>query len=126
MARTARHDTVLAAALEALRGDGDIDAVYSAGGGNDAILAAFAEVGRSPRAFVAHDLDTDNRRLLRAHRVSAVLHHDLRGDLRRACRVLLQASGRVPGAPTARPVADPGRDAVQRAGRPRRRAGRRL
>ena len=52
---------------------------------------------------MAHDLDEDNRRLLRTHRVSAVLHHDLRGDLRRACRLLLQARGVVPGAPTTRP-----------------------
>lgn len=80
----------------------DLDAVYSAGGGNNAILAAFDEVGRSPAAFVAHDLDNDNRRLLRAHRISAVLHHDLRGDLRRACRLLLQARGDLPGAPATR------------------------
>jgi LacI family transcriptional regulator len=95
--------TVLTAAREALGSHRGIDAVYSAGGGNNAILDAFAEVGRTPAAFVAHDLDEDNRRLLRAHRVSAVLHHDLRGDLRRACRVLLQARGVVPGAPTTRP-----------------------
>ncbi len=98
-----RDDTVLAAATEALRAHGGIDAVYSAGGGNTAILDAFTAHGRTPSAFVAHDLDTDNRRLLRAHRISAVLHHDLRGDLRRACRLLLQAGGRVPGAPTTRP-----------------------
>ena len=54
-------------------------------------------------AFVAHDLDDDNRRLLRAHRISAVLHHDLRADLRRACRLLLQARGVLPGTPSARP-----------------------
>lgn len=42
-----------------------IDAVYSVGGGNRAILAAFAEAGRVPAMFVAHDLDAENRRLLR-------------------------------------------------------------
>lgn len=98
-----RDATMLASAREVLAERPGIDAVYSAGGGNNAILDAFAEVGRSPRAFVAHDLDEDNRRLLRTHRVSAVLHHDLRGDLRRACRLLLQARGAVPGAPTSRP-----------------------
>ncbi|QIK65173.1 LacI family transcriptional regulator [Nocardioides sp. HDW12B] len=98
-----RDAGVLAPALAALRAHGGIDAVYSAGGGNDAILEAFAAVGRDPTVFVVHDLDEDNRRLLRAHRVSAVLHHDLRGDLRRACRLLLQAGGRAPGAPTTRP-----------------------
>ena len=95
--------SVLAAAREALHVNGGIDAVYSAGGGNNAILDAFAEVGRTPRAFVAHDLDEDNRRLLRTRRVSAVLHHDLRGDLRRACRLLLQAHGTVAGGLTPRP-----------------------
>jgi LacI family transcriptional regulator len=94
--------TMLEAARSALREDPRIDSVYSAGGGNQAILAAFAEAGRPPRAFVAHDLDGDNRRLLRSRRVSAVLHHDLRGDMRRACRLLLQARGVLPGTPTTR------------------------
>ncbi len=98
-----RDATVLAAAAETLSAHDGIDAVYSAGGGNVAILDAFAARGRTPSVFVAHDLDTDNRRLLRAHRISAVLHHDLRGDLRRACRLLLQAGGRAPGTPTSRP-----------------------
>jgi LacI family transcriptional regulator len=49
--------------------------------------------------FVAHDLDADNRALLRSRQVTAVLHHDLRADLRRACRLLLQARGILPGSP---------------------------
>jgi LacI family transcriptional regulator len=68
-----------------------------------ATLGAFAELGRQPRAFVAHDLDDDNRGLLRTRRVSAVLHHDLRADLRRACRLLLQARGILPGTPSTVP-----------------------
>ena len=32
-----------------------------------------------------------------------MLHHDLRADLRRACRVLLQAQGALPGVPTSVP-----------------------
>jgi LacI family transcriptional regulator len=92
--------------LEAVRSvtsdDLGIDAVYSAGGGNQAILAALTERGRTPRAFVVHDLDGDNRRLLRSRRVSAVLHHDLRGDMRRACRLLHQARGVLPGTPKTR------------------------
>lgn len=98
-----RDATVLTAVTEALRARPGVDAVYSAGGGNVAVLDAFAALGRAPRAFVAHDLDTDNRRLLRARRISAVLHHDLGADLRRACRLLLQAGGTVPGPPTSRP-----------------------
>ena len=80
-----------------------IDACYSIGGGNRAILAVFDELGRTPAVFVAHDLDADNRRLLRTRRLSAVLHHDLRADMRRACRLLLQARGVLPGSPASVP-----------------------
>jgi LacI family transcriptional regulator len=80
-----------------------VDAVYSVGGGNKATLAAFAEIGRRPAVFIAHDLDADNRELLRTRRVSAVLHHDLNADLRRACRLLLQAKGVLPGRPVTLP-----------------------
>lgn len=88
--------TILAAVGRAARDDPTIDAVYSIGGGNAAILDAFGD--RAPRVFIAHDLDHDNARLLRTGRLSAVLHHDLRADLRRACRTLLQAQGALPGA----------------------------
>ncbi len=94
---------MLAAVRRVVAGEPDVDAVYSPGGGNAATLSAFAELGRSPSVFVAHDLDADNRRLLRSGRLSAVLHHDLRADLRRACRMLLQARGVLPGAPVTLP-----------------------
>jgi LacI family transcriptional regulator len=32
-----------------------------------------------------------------------VLHHDLRADMRRACRLLLQAGGVIPGRPATIP-----------------------
>jgi len=73
------------------------------GGGNAAILGVLEEVGRHPAVFVAHDLDADNRRLLRSRRISAVLHHDLRADMRRACHLLLQARGVLPGSPVSLP-----------------------
>ena len=76
-----------------------IRSVYSIGGGNTATLAAFRAAGRAPSVFVAHDLDGDNRALLRTRQISAVLHHDLRADMRRACRLLLQAHGALPGSP---------------------------
>ena len=41
--------------------------------------------------FVGHDLDADNLALLREKKISAVLHHDLRADMRAACRVVMQA-----------------------------------
>jgi LacI family transcriptional regulator len=79
----------------------EIAAVYSlyATGGNAATLAAFADTARTCRAFVAHDLDAENLRLLQDGRLSAVLHHDLALDLRRACQVVMQAHGALPGTP---------------------------
>ncbi|MGK5110738.1 LacI family DNA-binding transcriptional regulator [Geodermatophilus sp. CPCC 205506] len=86
---------------EALDADPEIAAAYSlyATGGNAATLAAFADAGRRCRAFVAHDLDAENLALLQEGRLSAVLHHDLALDLRRACHVVMQAHGALPGAP---------------------------
>ncbi|MEQ1698877.1 MAG: LacI family DNA-binding transcriptional regulator [Ilumatobacteraceae bacterium] len=76
-----------------------IDAVYSIGGGNRSLLQALAKAGQHPRVVVAHDLDEENTALLANGKVSAVLHHDLRGDARRICRLLMQAHGAVPGVP---------------------------
>src|SRR6059058_4943327 len=91
--------TILVAVRSALALHPSINAVYSAGGGNVATLTAFEEIGVTPAVYVAHDLDGDNRTLLRTRRISAVLHHDLRADMRRACRLLLQARGVLPGRP---------------------------
>ncbi|MFE9622726.1 LacI family DNA-binding transcriptional regulator [Streptomyces sp. NPDC006527] len=82
--------------LEALERYGDIVAVYSMGGGNLATLDAFAALGRPCAVFVAHDLDHDNARLLRDRRISAVLHHDLRQDVRRACQTVMRAHKALP------------------------------
>ncbi|MEU3512360.1 LacI family DNA-binding transcriptional regulator [Streptomyces longwoodensis] len=89
----------------ALARDPEIRAVYSIGGGNIATLRAFADVGRACAVFVAHDLDHDNTRLLREHRLSAVLHHDLRQDLREACRLVMRAHGALPPAGPSLPSA---------------------
>ncbi|WP_297353866.1 LacI family DNA-binding transcriptional regulator [Paraburkholderia sp.] len=66
-----------------------IAAVYSMGGGNVAILRALHGMGKAPQCFIAHDLDRDNIRLLRDGSISAVLHHDLRLDLRNACHQIM-------------------------------------
>lgn len=66
-----------------------IAAVYSMGGGNVAILRALRAMGKMPQCFIAHDLDRDNIRLLREGSLSAVLHHDLRLDLRNACHHIM-------------------------------------
>jgi LacI family transcriptional regulator len=95
--------TMRAAVRGTLAAEPAIAACYSIGGGNRAILDVFDELGRTPEVFVAHDLDADNRRLLRTRRISAVLHHDLRADMRRACRLLLLARGVLPGSPASVP-----------------------
>lgn len=94
----------LQAVTAALTEDPTIDAVYSIGGGNAAVLEAFRRLGRTPAAFVAHDLDGDNTALLRQRRLTAVLHHDLREDMRTACRMVLQARGVLPGQPWSTPA----------------------
>jgi hypothetical protein len=53
--------------------------------------------GRKYDVFVAHDLDDENTTLLRTQRLSAVLHHDLRTDLRDACLAVMRAQGALPG-----------------------------
>jgi LacI family transcriptional regulator len=72
----------------------EIVAVYSVGGANLAILDAFERAGRPCRMFVGHDLDDDNLGLLRAGRLSVVLHHDLHQDLHTACLLLMPAQAR--------------------------------
>jgi LacI family transcriptional regulator len=89
--------------LDALEANPTVEAVYSVGGGNVATVAAFEKIGRACRVFIAHDLDADNRRLLRDGRISAVLHNDLRADARLALRLILQERGALPVEP-ARPV----------------------
>ncbi|PRC55454.1 LacI family transcriptional regulator, partial [Mycobacterium sp. ITM-2017-0098] len=69
---------------------------YSVGGGNVATVAAFDKIGRHCKVFIAHDLDADNRRLLRDGRIPAVLHNDLRADARLALRLILQERGALP------------------------------
>jgi len=79
--------------LDALDRDPTIGAVYSIGGGNVATIRAFEKRGRGYRVFIAHDLDEDNRTLLRARKISAVLHHDLRADANLAGRMIIQSHG---------------------------------
>jgi LacI family transcriptional regulator, galactose operon repressor len=83
--------------LDALDRDPTIGAVYSIGGGNVATIRAFEQRSRRYRVFIAHDLDENNRMLLRARKISAVLHHDLRADANRAGRMIIQAHGGMSG-----------------------------
>lgn len=95
--------SMLAAVSRALADDPGIGAVYSIGGGNTAVVEAFRRAGRRPSPFIAHDLDEDNKTLLRQRHLTAVLHHDLRADLRQACRLVLQAHRALPGRPSSVP-----------------------
>jgi LacI family transcriptional regulator len=95
--------TMRGLATTALEGGPAISAVYSIGGGNRAIVEAFARLERECRVFVAHDLDADNVKLLRDGSVSVVLHHDLGQDMRRACQAIMQAHRVLPGAPHSLP-----------------------
>jgi LacI family transcriptional regulator len=90
---TSAHQLV----LDALNDHDDIEAVYSIGGGNRAIIDAFDARQRPCRVFIAHDLDRDNRHLLEDGRLSAVLYHDLRRDMHRACQIIMQAHGALTG-----------------------------
>jgi LacI family transcriptional regulator len=74
---------------DALARHPDIAAVYSIGGGNRAVLAAFESAGRACTVYVAHDLDAENLGLLRAEKLSFVLHHDLKADVRQVFRAML-------------------------------------
>ncbi len=95
-----RADAVHVGIREVLADDPSVRAIYSlyaGAGGNAAVVAAFAAQHRPYDVFVAHDLDEENTALLRERKLSAVLHHDLRTDLRRACHALMQAQGALPG-----------------------------
>jgi LacI family transcriptional regulator len=91
-----RDEQTGALALSALTAHPDICAVYSVGGANRSVLKAFAQASRACHAFVAHDLDSDNRALLADRRISFVLHHDLKADVRNVCRLLLESNGLQP------------------------------
>ncbi len=71
----------------------NIRAAYSVGGANHSVLEAFRKANRKCDVFIAHDLDADNRALLGAGKINAVLHHDLRADMRRCCLHVMHANG---------------------------------
>lgn len=85
---------LVAAALNANPG---IRAVYSIGGGNEGAVSAFEQAGRECAVFIGHDLVASNVALLSQGRISALLHHDLREDARRCCRLFMQYHGALPG-----------------------------
>src|SRR3954447_8383241 len=89
--------TVRESTVQTLRSSPGIFSVYSIGGGNRSILEAFDAAGRRCQVFVGHDLDRDNLELLHDERLTAVLHHDLRYDMRLACQLIMRAHGAIDG-----------------------------
>jgi len=81
----------------------DIVGVYSMGGGNRGILDAFDDAKRPVRAYIGHDLDDENRALLEAGRIDAVIDHDLIADARHALRAILHHHRRIGTRPTTQP-----------------------
>lgn len=88
--------TAKALMSEALERHPDIAGVYSIGGGNNGIVAAFGAAGRSLQVFIGHDLGPENVALLRSGVMNAVLHHDLRIDVDRCCRIIMGTHGALP------------------------------
>lgn len=74
----------------------DADAVYTVGGGNPGILRAFAGQKRHVQAFIGHDLDQENRALLQAGKIDALIEHNLQLDAMLAFRTLLEFHGFLP------------------------------
>lgn len=85
-----RYDATRNQVSDLLRSGVQIVGVYSAGGGNKAILEAFLGAAAAAPVVVGHDLDQDNRELLAEGRISAVLIHDLNQDIRHAFAAFLR------------------------------------
>ncbi|GAB24004.1 putative LacI family transcriptional regulator [Gordonia polyisoprenivorans NBRC 16320 = JCM 10675] len=84
-------------AYRALQDNPRIGAVYSIGGGNKGIVAAFADAHRDCEVFLGHDLGPANRDLLRSGGITAVLHHDLRSDMRQVAQTVMSHHGALAG-----------------------------
>lgn len=87
---------------QALKRNSNVRAIYSIGGGNLAIAKAIEKVDAKVRIHLGHDLDADNVALLRGRRMHAILHHDMRHDMREACIAFLRYHGVLPGTQAAR------------------------
>ncbi|BEM58183.1 LacI family DNA-binding transcriptional regulator [Serratia nematodiphila] len=74
----------------------DIDAVYTVGGGNAGILRAFEERNTQLRVFIGHDLDRENRALMQAGKIDALIEHNLQLDAQHSFKALLEFHGFLP------------------------------
>ncbi|QZP18576.1 LacI family DNA-binding transcriptional regulator [Pseudomonas sp. DR208] len=76
------YDRTFERVTQALQQHPELKAVYSVGGGNRAIVDAFAALDRPLEVFIGHDLDEENRQLLREEKVAAIIDHNLQIDAR--------------------------------------------
>ncbi|MDU8432644.1 LacI family DNA-binding transcriptional regulator [Pseudomonas syringae] len=79
--------------IQALEIHPGLRAVYSVGGGNRAIVDAFASVDRALSVLIGHDLDEENRQLLTEGRMTALINHDLLVDAGNVLTYILQYHG---------------------------------
>ncbi len=96
-------ETCAALTARVLDANADVGAVYSIGGGNRGIVSAFRTANRTCEVFIGHDLGDANRTLLLSGHLTAVLHHDLRADMRQVAQLVMRYHGALPG--DQRPVA---------------------
>lgn len=71
-------------------------AVYSMGGGNAAIFDQLPSNALKDLVFIAHDLDAENRMLLRDNKISFVLQHDLEHDMQNVLLAIAAKHGLAP------------------------------
>ena len=84
------HEPTFEKVTRALQDNPSIKAIYSVGGGNRAIVEAFAALGRPLEVFIGHDLDQENRQLLAEEKMAAIIDHNLHVDARNAFLHILQ------------------------------------
>ncbi|MEG3111749.1 LacI family DNA-binding transcriptional regulator [Pantoea sp. T14] len=81
----------------------ETDAVYTVGGGNAGILRAFDEQRILINTFIGHDLDRENRALMQAGKIDALIEHNLQLDAQHAFKALLEFHGFIPKTESAAP-----------------------
>lgn len=79
------------------------EAVYTVGGGNAGIIRAFAERNRRIKTFIGHDFDRENRALMQAGKIDALIEHNLQLDAQTAFRSLLAFHGFIPEGESLKP-----------------------
>ena len=84
------YGPTFARVTQALEQHPGVKAVYSVGGGNRAIVDAFAALGRPLEVFIGHDLDEENRQLLVEEKMAAIIDHNLQVDARQVFLHILQ------------------------------------